>query len=98
MGGWLHVAHWPNAEVIASWVPVDPNASYAVLGWNSDGTLLALDDKASLVWDARTDEVRRSKPAEQFTDVAWSPNDPTVFASLGGKECPRDFRIWRRVK
>ena len=35
---------------------------------------------------------------EALTDVAWSPDDPDVFASIGGTGCPRDIRIWQRVK
>ena len=35
---------------------------------------------------------------EKVTDIAWSPYDPDVFATIGGKDCPRDIRIWQRVK
>lgn len=35
---------------------------------------------------------------EDVTDIAWSPDDPDIFATVGGKDCPRDIRIWQRVK
>jgi serine/threonine protein kinase len=30
-----------------------------------------------------------------FRDVAWCPQDPNTFATVGGADCPRDIRIWR---
>lgn len=38
------------------------------------------------------------KDWKEVTDIAWSPDDPDVFATVGGKDCPRDIRIWQRVK
>jgi hypothetical protein len=33
----------------------------------------------------------------KVADVAWSPHDPNVFVTVGGEDCPRDVRIWRRA-
>jgi serine/threonine protein kinase len=33
---------------------------------------------------------------DNVTDVAWSPHDPHMLATLGGPECPRDIRMAAR--
>ena len=144
--GRLSILNWDGVEVVSEYVP-SHGAKFEVKGWNHDASLLALDDKADFVWDARIHKIRPATADERWrirdegnienkltscdglrsfhgrqhkpkyarwgrefsespsdrlnqalgdvADVAWCPNDPAMFATIGGTECPRDIRIWR---
>jgi WD40 repeat protein len=34
---------------------------------------------------------------DEVADIAWSPDDPDMFVTIGGTECPRDIRVWHRA-